>query len=725
MAALLVFIAVSFTSLAGPLEDYVGKADASFKWTLVEKQSDGNGRVLCVDMVSQQWREHTWTHHLVIVQPRKVRNPDIALLLVAGDGDGRKYTRVLELLAERAGAVAAIVTRVPNQPLYGGRKEDALIAHTFGEYAKSGDTTWPLLFPMVKSAVRGMDTIVAAVKQESGQDVKRFLVTGASKRGWTTWLTAAVDKRVAAIAPMVIDTLNMPAQLDWAGRAYGKQSEKIGDYTQLRLHERLEEPRIKELLSWVDPYTYRRNYTLPKLLLLGTNDPYWVVDSLRHYWDELLEPKFVFQTPNAGHDLGGAREAITTLAAFYQMIADREPLPRLNWNFQGGLVEPASLTLQSTQPLLAARLWTADSTDDRDFRKDHWTDRGLTLQAGNTFASALVEPPEQGYRAYMQEVELRTARGLKYKLSTEARVTPDVLPGEKITWRNARPATSDADLRYWLENMTWHRFSLGEMCAATGLEATAVNAALERFHISPSGPPKRAVNAPLLVLPYPGGRHPRTGFLDGAVDPQRETKVSVFTPWNDGSYVVVDVPEALWSNLGLTYLAHTHVPTVWSRQNIELPKLEWNRRADGTLDIERTLPNGIAFGARVIPGRDGVRMELWLRNGTKEALSDLRVQNCVMLRGAPEFNAQSNDNKVFEKPFVACRSQNGGQWIITAWEPCHRPWANAPCPCLHSDPKFPDLKPGETGRLHGWLSFYEGTDVQPELRRLAGRGIGK
>jgi hypothetical protein len=33
------------------------------------------------------------------------------------------------------------------------------------------------------------------------------------------------------------------------------------------------------------------------------------------------------------------------------------------------------------------------------------------------------------------------------------------------------------------------------------------------------------------VLPYPGGRHPRVGFLDGAIDPQRGTKASVFAPW--------------------------------------------------------------------------------------------------------------------------------------------------------------------------------------------------
>jgi hypothetical protein len=288
---------------------------------------------------------------------------------------------------------------------------------------------------------------------------------------------------------------------------------------------------------------------------------------------------------------------------------------------------------------------------------------------------------------------------------------------------NARRPRSDAELKYWLENMVWHhRFTTEEIREATGLSACEIEQAACCFGICAATKPCRAADAPLLVLPYPGGRHPRIGFLDGAVRPQRETKISVFTPWDDRSYVVVDVPEAIWSNLGLTYLAHTHVPTVWTKQNVDLDKLEWNRRNDGTFDIERRLPNGIAFGANVMPGRNAVRMELWLTNGTKEPLSDLRVQNCVMLKGAAGFEAQTNDNKVFEKPFVAVKAKDVDRWVITAWEPCHRPWANPPCPCLHSDPKFPDCAPGETKRLRGWLSFYAGPDVRAEFERIDATG---
>jgi hypothetical protein len=284
---------------------------------------------------------------------------------------------------------------------------------------------------------------------------------------------------------------------------------------------------------------------------------------------------------------------------------------------------------------------------------------------------------------------------------------------------NARKPADDADLRYWLENMVWyHRFSLDEITAATGLSQQEITAAIERFRITPARKPRPRDGEPLRVLPYPGGRHPRIGFLDGAVRPQRETKISIFTPWDENSYVVADIPEAIWSNLGLTYLAHTHVPTIWTKQKVELEKLEWNRRADGSLDFERKLPNGIRFGTKVVPSPDAVRMEMWLTNGTPHTLSDLRVQNCVMLKGAVGFDDQTADNKVFASPYVACRDRDGRRWIITAWEPCHRAWSNPPCPCLHSDPKFPDCAAGETQRLRGWLSFFEGTDVQAEMRRI-------
>ncbi|MCP4612875.1 MAG: hypothetical protein GY845_29630 [Planctomycetes bacterium] len=287
--------------------------------------------------------------------------------------------------------------------------------------------------------------------------------------------------------------------------------------------------------------------------------------------------------------------------------------------------------------------------------------------------------------------------------------------------KNFRRPTNEKELRYWLKNMfVYHRFNNKEIYSATGLTNDDIKPGLKisvRYDKIPG-----LNDDKLLVLPYPGGRHPRIGFLEGAIDPQRETKFSVFTPWDENSYVVVDLPEAIWSNLGLTYLAHTHIDTIWTKQGIELKKLEWNRNSDGSLDIERELPNGIAFGVKVKPTKKAVLMEMWLKNGTNNKLTDLRVQICVMTKMAAGFEQQTNDNKVITNPYVACTDSDGKRWIITAMEGCHNPWGNANCPCFHSDPKFPDLEPGEIKRLRGWLSFYEGIDVKAEFKRIEETG---
>ena len=181
---------------------------------------------------------------------------------------------------------------------------------------------------------------------------------------------------------------------------------------------------------------------------------------------------------------------------------------------------------------------------------------------------------------------------------------------------------------------------------------------------------------------------------------------------------MVDVPEAIWSNLGLTYLAHTHIPTVWDKQGKKLEPLEWTHNPDGSLSLLRPLPNGIVFGSRVTPGQEVVKMNLWIRNDSVETLTGLRAQVCVMLKGLSGFNQRIHANKVIDGSWVACRDADGQRWIITGWEPIHRPWENPPVPCLHADPSFPDCPPGKTVEANGIITFYKGTDIRQQIANL-------
>ena len=289
----------------------------------------------------------------------------------------------------------------------------------------------------------------------------------------------------------------------------------------------------------------------------------------------------------------------------------------------------------------------------------------------------------------------------------------------KVDYHNFRQPKNDNDLSFWLRNMLVdHHYSMSEVSAATGLTTQQIDSATKRLKINS---PTQLPTNQLRVLPYPGGRHPRSGFRDGAIRPQRETKLSVFLPWDSQSYVVADVPEAIWwaqqDRRELMYLAHTHVKTTWDQKGQALQPMEWQRTETGW-EVVRRLPNGIEFGCEATPQQSDLKFRLWIENGSPEPLTGLVVQNCMMLARAAGFEQQTNDNKLIEKPFVACHDGTKTRWIITGWQHCVRPWANQPCPCMHSDPQFPDCPPGETRQLKGVISFYEGTDIASEFKRL-------
>ena len=316
-------------------------------------------------------------------------------------------------------------------------------------------------------------------------------------------------------------------------------------------------------------------------------------------------------------------------------------------------------------------------------------------------SNGIVSP--EGFNEYRE--------GLKYFQSLP--VLEDTVEVES----NSRRSETQSDLERWLNNMiVHHQFTATEVRLATGIsqeqaELEVRNREKLSRNLSEQEKKREEKRGGVRVLPYPGGRHPRRGFLDGALTPQRETKISVFPPWENGGYVVIDVPEAIFSDLGLTYLAHQHIPTLWDKQSISLPRLEWDEEADG-LSIRRELPNGIVFTTRVVKTQDGVSMKIDLANGTDKKLTDLRVQVCTMLKGAIGFHLQEPLETIVEGPFIAVRGVQSDRWIVTSWTPSKRVWTNPPVPCIHADPIFPDCEPGQVVSVEGFLRFYEGLDVR-------------
>lgn len=412
------------------LFDYVKKEDKSFSWKLKDKQELPDGTIYLLQLVSQTWHDIKWEHDLQVFLPKGVKPGGKMLLWNQGGKAGFTSALFGMQLATKAQAPVALLFGIPNQPLFGdgvkkGLTEDALIAETFVRYLETRDASWPLLFPMVKSLVKAMDALQEFSQKEWGVRIEGFVVSGASKRGWTTWLTAAADARVIAIAPLVIDTLNIPEQLKLQLRSYGAYSDQIRDYTARKLAPPPDTPDGKRLWGWVDPWNYRERIKVPTMIINGANDPYWTVDSLNLYWDGLKQDKWVLYVPNAGHNLqqkpaGGKPNndrAINALVAFSKHIMKDNPMPKLSWKHDDTDGNARLVVTAEPQPL-AARVWIA-TAPTRDFRKMTWTSGDLNA-AGRTITTVIPRAPI-GYSAFFAELDFEID-GTRHQLSTQIRV---------------------------------------------------------------------------------------------------------------------------------------------------------------------------------------------------------------------------------------------------------------------------------------------------------------
>jgi len=216
---------------------------------------------------------------------------------------------------------------------------------------------------------------------------------------------------------MVFDVLNMPVQMDYQVEAWGAYSEEIQDYVNLGITRNLSTPDGTKLADMIDPYSYREALTQPKLILLGTNDPYWPVDAARNYLDAVPGGNFLHYVPNAGHDLNGGEEALRVLSSFFSWTLRGSELPAFSSSIavKESKAEIAVDARDGRGPV-SARLWTAASAD-RDFRDEEWISTQLVCR-GNPEVQASVSLPLLGFRAFYIQMEFPGPEGNAFSACT-------------------------------------------------------------------------------------------------------------------------------------------------------------------------------------------------------------------------------------------------------------------------------------------------------------------
>ena len=487
---------IDYPIFANALDDYIAQPNPNYGWSEINSVYEGsiwaNTTATNLILTSQSWRSADevdtteWTHWVTVIEPGGLLIllaggvHDTALILVNGGDIGEQTPSIdpadpnhaqFRDLALGTRSVIVELRGVPNQPLLfdgepNSRTEDEIIAYSWDKFLQGGDDFWPVQLPMVQSVIACMDAV-----QQFHPSVNEFVLTGGSKRGWTAWLTAAVDNRVVAVAPIVSDLLNMRRSFAHQWSCYGFWADALSPYEDLGIFDWFDTERADELISIVDPYAYRTDLTIPKFIITAAGDDFFVHDSIQFYIDELIGETYIRTVPNTNHYLDGAFDIVfENMVPYYDAYLRGQARPYFSWSLED---DGSMIVFTDTDPdvtLLEVNLWVADNLNTRDFRQvtigTSWIP--ITLYESSPDSGVyMADPgmPAAGWRSYFVEVVYDFAGSfaggldnLDYHFTTEMRVLPDMRPYE-ADWTHDRQ-TDFRDFAmlgaYWLSDTPYY-----------------------------------------------------------------------------------------------------------------------------------------------------------------------------------------------------------------------------------------------------------------------------
>jgi len=309
-----------------------------------------------------------------------------------------------------------MVYDVPNQPLF-GRREDGLLGYSVQRMAQTGDATWSLAFPMTRSTVRSMDA-VQGWGRSHGTSINKFVLIGFSKRGLSAWL-AAPDPRVRALVSLGYNNLNLAGQAQLQGRNWGALSTHWTQMLGTKYERQLETPAGQALTRTWDPYSFRDEITIPKLLVDATNNDYWSLDSPSQFADGLKGQTNWLYFANSGHYMErSALPLVQTSAAWIQRTLRGQNLPNPELSL-------TKMRFDLRAPgASGATLFTATSPN-RDFRRARWSQAPLQPSGSSWSAPRPTVSPNARFLAVFGSANYPAKNGAgAMQLSSRVTIVP-------------------------------------------------------------------------------------------------------------------------------------------------------------------------------------------------------------------------------------------------------------------------------------------------------------
>lgn len=428
------------------MKDYIDSTKNEFSYEIEDVFYEDEWTGYHIRMTSGEWLDSKkvenvdWLHYVDIVIPKETQT-DTGIMFIDSGVNDENYFRLDSTsvsYALRTKSVIVNIHNIPAQPVnflasdQESFYEDDLIAYAWNQFleggAKQKDIEWLPRLPMTRAVVRSMD-LAQEITLQNNVNVKDFVVSGASKRGWTAWTTAAVDDRVVAVVPMVIDMLNMVPSFENHYRSYGEFSPAVQSYVNYNIQDWMETDEFKTLMSYVEPYYFKEKFTMPKYLINAGSDEFFSTDSWRFYYDELPGDKLLRYVPNTNHSLNGRYLNDDLISYFYRIINDID-MPTLKWELNDNNLNVA-LDYEGNYNV---SIWNAKNQNGRDFRLwqegELWQKINIQKSNDNNY-QVEIKDKSNGYEAIMMEFTIDPESEFPLIISTGPFVIPESYPFNK------------------------------------------------------------------------------------------------------------------------------------------------------------------------------------------------------------------------------------------------------------------------------------------------------